>query len=149
MAAKDLIDIHSRLFNHRPFVRGETKHFVKEFETKREDREVDRVFKVLERVTDLRDCEVDKLRAQCDSVVPNVNANLLVAQSMCNKILDQSRSTEIDQALESSRLAREKEWSNFLTDIQDKCTRIDDAYNQQEADLRKQFEQMENQLDKV
>ena len=51
--------------------------------------------KVLERVTDLRDCEVDKLRAQCDSVVPNVNANLLVAQSMCNKILDQSRSTEI------------------------------------------------------
>ena len=91
----DLIDIHSRLFNHRPFVRGETKHFVKEFETKRKDREVDRVFKVLERVTDLRDCEVDKLRAQCDSVVPNVNANLLVAQSMCNKILDQSRSTEI------------------------------------------------------
>ena len=54
-----------------------------------------------------------------------------------------------DQALESSRLAREKEWSNFLTDIQDKCTRIDDAYNQQEVDLRKQFEQMENQLDKV
>ena len=76
-------------------MRGETKHFVKEFETKRKDREVDRVFKVLERVTDLRDCEVDKLRAQCDSVVPNVNANLLVAQSMCNKILDQSRSTEI------------------------------------------------------
>ena len=165
----DLIDIHSRLFNHRPFVRGETKHFVKEFETRRKDREVDRVFKVLERVTDLRDCEVDKLRAQCDSVVPNVNANLLVAQSMCNKILDQSRSTEIvrkqsiifnqillpitrfvsqDQALESSRLAREKEWSNFMTDIQDKCTRIDDAYNQQEADLRKQFEEMEKQLGK-
>ena len=53
-----------------------------------------------------------------------------------------------DQALESSRLAREKEWSNFMTDIQDKCTRIDDAYNHQEADLRKQFEQMEKQLDK-
>ena len=50
--------------------------------------------------------------------------------------------------MESSRLAREKEWSNFMTDIQDKCTRIDDAYNQQEADLRKQFEQMEKQLDK-
>jgi hypothetical protein len=46
-------------------------------------------------VTELRDCEVDKLRAQCDSVVPNVNANLLVAQSMSNKILDQSRSTDI------------------------------------------------------
>ena len=52
-----------------------------------------------------------------------------------------------DQALESSRLAREKEWSNFMTDIQDKCARIDDAYNAQEADLRKQFEQMEKQLE--
>ncbi len=91
----DLVDLHGRLFNHRPFVRGEIATFVKEFETKRKDREVDRVFGVLERVTDLRDCEVDKLRAQCDSVVPNVNANLLVAQSMCNKILDHTRSTEI------------------------------------------------------
>jgi hypothetical protein len=46
-----------------------------------------------------------------------------------------------DQALESSRLAREKEWSNFMSDVQDKCARIDDAYNQQEADLRRQFDQ--------
>ena len=34
-----------------------------------------------------------------------------------------------------------------MTDIQDKCARIDDAYNTQEADLRKQFEQMEKQLE--
>ena len=50
---------------------------------------------VLERVTELRDCEVDKLKTQCDSTVPSVNANLLVAQSMCNKILEHSSSTEI------------------------------------------------------
>ena len=51
-----------------------------------------------------------------------------------------------DQALESSRVAREKEWTGFMTDIQDKCTRIDDAYKQKEQDLKKQFEEMEKQL---
>lgn len=91
----DAADIYGRLFNHRPFLQGEVKHFVKEFEERRQDREVENVFKVLERVTELRDCEVDKVKAQCDSVLPNLNANLLVAQSMTNKILDQNRGQEI------------------------------------------------------
>ena len=34
---------------------------MKEFEEKRGDREVENVFKVLEKVTELRDCEVDKV----------------------------------------------------------------------------------------
>ena len=87
--------MHGRLFNHRPFVQGEVRGFIKDFETKRQDREVENIFKTLENVTELRDCEVDKLVAACDSTLPCVNANLLVAQSMCNKILDQSSSAEI------------------------------------------------------
>lgn len=148
MAAKDIADIHSRLFNHRPFINGEIRHFVKEFEEKRGDREVERVFKVLEKVTELRDSEVDKVKAQCDSVLPNLNANLLVAQSMSNKILDQSRSREIETALENSRQNREKEWNNFMVDIQDKCTKIDDAYKQKEIDVKTNYETLEKQFQK-
>lgn len=145
---KDIGDIHNRLFNHRPFLQGETRHFIKEFEEKRGDREVESIFKILERVTELRDCEVDKVKAQCDSTLPNLNANLLVAQSMCNKILDQSRRHEIDHALESSRQARDKEWTGFMNDIQDKCAKIDDAYRQKEEDLRERYEQLDKQLEK-
>lgn len=76
-------------------MQGEIQHFVREFEQKRGDREVENVFEVLERVTELRDSEVDKLRALCDSTIPSVNANLLVAQSMCNKILNQRQSSEV------------------------------------------------------
>jgi hypothetical protein len=53
---------------------------------------------------------------------------------------------EQEQALESSRVAREKEWAAFTGDIQDRCARIDDAYKNKEADLRKQFEQLEKNL---
>ena len=76
-------------------MQGEIKHFVKEFEEKRGDREVESVFKILETVTELDSGDIDKVKAQCDSTLPNLNAKLLVANSMCNKILDQARSSEI------------------------------------------------------
>ena len=31
----DILDLYDRLFNHRPFLKGEITHFVKEFEIKR------------------------------------------------------------------------------------------------------------------
>ena len=51
-----------------------------------------------------------------------------------------------DQALESSHQAREKEWSQFLNDFQNKCEKIDDAYNQKEKDLRLHFQKLEKDL---
>ena len=68
---------------------------MKEFEEKRGDREVESVFKVLERVTELNGGEIDKVKAQCDSTLPNLNARLTAANSLCSKIIDQERSSEI------------------------------------------------------
>ena len=68
---------------------------MKEFEEKRGDRDVESVFKVLETVTELNGGEIDKVKAQCDSTLPTLNSRLLVANSMCTKILDQERSSEI------------------------------------------------------
>ena len=89
------LDLYERLFNHRPFLKGEIKNFVKEFEEKRGDRDVESVFKILETVTELNSGEIDKVKAQCDSTLPNLNERLLVANSMCNKILDQAQNSEI------------------------------------------------------
>jgi len=121
-------------------------HFVKEFETKRGDQEVQNLFETLEVTTELQSGQVEKLVTTCDDQLPTVNANLLVAQSMCNKILDQAKHSELDQALESSRQAREKEYSYFLSEFQNKCEKIDDAYNQKEKDLRQHFQKLEKDL---
>jgi len=48
--------------------------------------------------------------------------------------------------LESSHQAREKEWSQYLNDFQNKCEKIDDAYNQKEKDLRLHFQKLEKDL---
>ena len=70
-------------------------HFVKEFETKRGDREVQNLFETLEVTTELQSGQVEKLVTTCDDQLPTINANLLVAQSMCNKILDQAKHSEL------------------------------------------------------
>ena len=146
-------------------------HFVKEFEKKRGDQEVQNLFETLEVTTELQSGQIEKLVNTCDEQFPTINANLLVAQSMCNKILDQAKNSELvsslrikweniiglvsiyfiyiflqDQALESSHQAREKEWSQFLNDFQNKCEKIDDAYNQKEKDLRLHFQKLEKDL---
>ena len=68
---------------------------MKEFEAKRGDQEVENLFKTLEVTTELQSTEVNKLTTTCDEQFPTVNANLLVAQSMCNKILDQAKNSEL------------------------------------------------------
>ena len=71
---EDCLEIHSKLFNHRPFIQTEIKNFVREFETKRGDREVDSVFSCLERVSELRDIGLPQLS---DHVTCPVTTNLL------------------------------------------------------------------------
>ena len=70
-------------------------HFVKEFEKKRGDQEVQNLFETLELTTELQSGQVEKLVNTCDEQIPTINANLLVAQSMCNKILDQAKNSEL------------------------------------------------------
>ncbi len=40
-----MFEVHGRLFNPRPFLSGEVRNFLREFEDKRKDREVENVFK--------------------------------------------------------------------------------------------------------
>jgi len=89
------------LFNHRPFLKGEVTHFVKEFEKKRGDQEVQNLFETLEVTTELQSGQVEKLVNTCDEQIPTINANLLVAQSMCNKILDQAKNSELKKLIDS------------------------------------------------
>ena len=143
----DILDLYDRLFNHRPFLKGEITHFVKEFEIKRGgEKDIENLFKILEVTTELQSTEVAKVEKSCEEHFPTVNANLLVAQSMCNKILDQAANSDLDRALESSRQAREKDWSQFMSDFQNKCEKIDDAYNQKEEALKAHYAKLEKDL---
>lgn len=65
-----------------------TYEFCLDFQEKRNDREVSRLFEVLERVTEIRDTQIDKLKTLSSTNLPTLQSNLDLALTKCNTILD-------------------------------------------------------------
>lgn len=142
---EDITEVHSRLFNHRPFLQGEVKHFVREFEEKRGDREVENIFSCLERVSELRDLGLPGLLSSAGSnSSTSLVANLEVAESMLGRILEQGETGEVEKTLVASREAREKEWTNFLQEVQIRCKKVDQSFKEQEDSIRKKYQDLES-----
>jgi hypothetical protein len=55
---------------------------------KRADREVERLFQILERTTEIKETQLDRVKLASDVHLPTLTANLEVAVSMCNRILE-------------------------------------------------------------
>ena len=53
-----------------------------------------------------------------------------------------------EQALESSKAARDNEWNSFVHDIEDKTNKVDEAYKQKEIDIKERYAKLENNLTK-
>lgn len=58
---------------------------------KREDREVENLFDIFEKVSDIKESQVDRVKLSSDVHLPNLNANLEVALSMCNRIVEKEQ----------------------------------------------------------
>ena len=156
------LDIHSKLFNHKPVVQTEVKNFIRylsateipqiklqiiiyrEFEEKRGDREVDAVFSSLERVSELRDIGLPGLTEHLTGTAPTeLLANLAVSESMFSRILEQEDSKEVEKTLAASREARQRDWEIFLQETQARCTRGDNSFREQEEAIRKKYQDLQ------
>ncbi|KAK8751940.1 hypothetical protein OTU49_011144, partial [Cherax quadricarinatus] len=87
-AASDVNEVFSRLFDHRPFLRGEIEFFKKEFEEKRGDREVEQLFRSLELITEIKEGQIEKIVNSSDDNLPRTIADVQVALHMCEDTLD-------------------------------------------------------------
>ncbi|XP_013775669.1 biogenesis of lysosome-related organelles complex 1 subunit 5-like isoform X2 [Limulus polyphemus] len=144
---KDIGEIYARLFDHRPFVQGEINFFLKEFEEKRNDREIEQLFEILENVTEIRETQLDKAQRQGDTNLCNLTGNLEVALRMCSKIVEREEETsDREELLTYWREKRRKEWEAFLKDIQDKNNQVDHAFVEKENELRKYYRELEEKM---
>lgn len=145
----DLLEVHGRLFNHKPFLQGEIRHFVREFEEKRGDREVENIFSVLEVVTELRDIGLPGLinTSKETGLGTSLIANLQVSESMLERILEQGDTSEVEQTLASSREARDREWTLFQQESQVRLVKSEQAAREQEEGLRRKYRDLESRLE--
>ncbi|CAG0917428.1 unnamed protein product [Notodromas monacha] len=135
----DLMEIFSRVFDHRPFLKGEINYFLQEFEEARGDREVEKIFSVVERATEIHQEQVQKAYELCEKKIPSLAGRLDVGLLMCSQIAERETRMQADVILENNREARRQEWEMFLTDLTEKCKAVDDSFAEREEELRKHY----------
>ncbi|CAG0893118.1 unnamed protein product [Darwinula stevensoni] len=138
--------VHSRLFDHRPFLNGEVRYFLHEFEEARGDREVENLFSILEETTDIHGDQAGRLISLCESQVPSIKARLDVAVSMCQQILEPDHCANKESCLEAKRAARKKEWELFMQDLSVKCASVDETFRIKEDELKTHYSEIEKKL---
>ncbi|XP_078036613.1 biogenesis of lysosome-related organelles complex 1 subunit 5 [Augochlora pura] len=143
---KDTGEIWSRLFDHRPFIQGEITFFLREFQEKRGDREVERLFKILEYSTELKENQLDRTEQLGDCHLPSLKANVDVALSMCEKVLQTEQSFDIDKALEDNRKGRKLEWETFVNDMSEKCEKVNQTFEEKKDEIKEYYVDLERKL---
>ncbi|XP_043287831.1 biogenesis of lysosome-related organelles complex 1 subunit 5 isoform X2 [Venturia canescens] len=143
---KDIGEIWSRLFDHRPFVHGEITYFLRELEERRGDREVERLFKILEYSTELSQSQLDRAEQLGDCHLPSLKANADVALSMCERILDREEQFYNDTKIQENRERRKVEWQCFINDMSDKCEKVDRTFQEKEEELKEFYIDLEKKL---
>ncbi|XP_013194667.2 biogenesis of lysosome-related organelles complex 1 subunit 5 [Amyelois transitella] len=146
--SREIGEVWSRLFDHRPFLNGEIKFMLKEFEEKRGDREVENLFSILEKLTEVKDNQVDKIKKVGEAALPLLNEKLEQALQLCEEV--ERESIEIQKVSEQKRLEnrekRQKEWDQFIDDMNFKCKRIDNAFEEKEEELRDLYTDLNHKL---
>lgn len=134
------------MFDHRPFVQGEITFFLREFQEKRADREVERLFKILEYTTELKEAQLDRTEQLGDCHLPSLKANVDVALTMCNRVLQREENFDSDSVLSRNRSLRKKEWEKFINDISDTCQKVDRTFQEKENEIHEFYVDLEKKL---
>lgn len=142
---KDCGDIWNRLFDHRPFLSGEIKYFIKEFEESRGDREVKRLYDITQWQSDIRNSQIPQA-SESLAELNKVNTLLGIALQTSNTILENEEHFDVDSALQKKRELRKLEWEKFSNDLKEKYSKIDSTFSEKEEELLKFYEELEKKL---
>ncbi|XP_063609614.1 biogenesis of lysosome-related organelles complex 1 subunit 5-like [Penaeus indicus] len=142
-AASDVNEVFSRLFDHRPFLKGEIEYFKKEFEEKRGDREVEQLFRSLELITEIKEGQIEKIVNSSDDNLPRTIADIQVALHMLEDTIDTEKKFDSEELLAKKRAERKSKLTSTQQEVQEKLNFLENNYLEKEQALRVQFESLE------
>ena len=111
---KDLLLIHARIFNHRAVLSGDIKQFVREFEAKRNNREVIRLQDVSSKAE-----KIGHVLPECcdlSSRLKTLEDQISKATDLANGILNRENNDEEIRKLYKDK--RDAEWAEFTDEIE-------------------------------
>ncbi|XP_020813159.1 biogenesis of lysosome-related organelles complex 1 subunit 5, partial [Drosophila serrata] len=144
---RELYKVPLRILDHRVFVNGEIEAFLENFEVRRNDSEVEKLFQVTETVGSLK----YDLSERC---IASGNQNLTQLGCEVNHLLDgvnellakakveRTASTQLEEA----RRAREQRRAEFLTNLEHGYRRIENSFEEKEEEIAELYSDLQLKL---
>lgn len=101
---------------------------------------------MLERSTEIRDTQVDRLKQSSNAFLPTLSTNLDAALNMCNRMIKSEEEHLADNSLEPKRALRKADWENFISDMAVRCSKVDTTFQEKEEELREFYQDLETKL---
>ncbi|KAK9889950.1 hypothetical protein WA026_008760 [Henosepilachna vigintioctopunctata] len=132
--SRDVKNIWKRLFDHTHFLNGEINLLVNEFELKRQDKEVNELFQIIENLTELKDTQIDKIKV-LDANLSQLNNQLSGSLSTAKELIDLEIKYKEDTTLEEEKNKRKIIWDKFMEDITEQYSQINCSFEEKEKVL--------------
>ncbi|XP_060595861.1 biogenesis of lysosome-related organelles complex 1 subunit 5-like [Ruditapes philippinarum] len=145
---KDVWELHSRLFDHRPILQGHIRAFVKEFEEKRGNREEDRLNKIRNQLSEMKEQYLPETQTALDTFLANIQAKIKVAAEVCKKIEEKENNVEIG-FLDLQRQRRREEWDTFMQTQFEKSAKVDEEMDIEMKKVAAEYEEMGKKIEHI
>lgn len=143
---RDINEIYSRIFHHRQFLSGEINYFLKEFELKRNDREIENLFNSVQNTIEAKETSVEKCYMLSESNLPILKIKLDETSTLCENVLNRGVNEEAEKRLQENRVEREKLWGRFVDDMRHKQNCVENTFEEKEEELREFYSDLERKL---
>lgn len=78
--------------------------------------------------------------------MPSLKANVDVALSMCERVLQREQNFDSDKALRQNRELRKVEWEAFVNDMSEKCEKVNQTFEEKENEIKEFYVDLEKKL---
>ncbi|KAM4834611.1 biogenesis of lysosome-related organelles complex 1 subunit 5 [Thomomys bottae] len=147
---KDLGEIHSRLLDHRPVIQGETRYFVKEFEEKRNLRELRVLENLKNMIHETKEHTLPRCRDTMNDNLEEVLQRLQAAnEAVCRlEQREQERKKMYQDHLVSSEKQHVLQWEDFMKEQPYRLAQVEEEHRRAMKRLKEQYAEMEKDLTK-
>ncbi|CAD6994971.1 biogenesis of lysosome-related organelles complex 1 subunit 5 [Ceratitis capitata] len=144
---RDLLNVEHRILDHRPFVNGEINHFLNEFELKRNEIEVETLFKVTETVGDLKYDLLERCLSLSTTHLKELgqevdNLFLGIEQFLSKAQLPKEQSETLTKSRENRVLKRD----SFLLDLNHRYDRVKNSFEEKEEEIDELYSDLQVKL---
>ena len=134
---RDVSGIYSRLFDHRAVLQNECKYVMREFESKRNDREALRLAEASKKVIEIQDTIPECV--QLAEFLNEVQDHLKDARQRCHNILEEEEQDPNKTRREEIKEQSKKQWDEFLKEMDKEEESIEKDFMTKSIKLKEKY----------